>query len=111
MFSRAPRMPVEINAVESERFVLVQRAPEPSDVWWENTCPAGHSIPIRRALSWVLYIVMLAVSLAVQFAIAQGAESERNRRIGAQFKVRCLRERRMLHVQGQYIALQLCMVQ
>jgi hypothetical protein len=29
-FSRAPRMPVEINRVEAERYVLVQRAPEPS---------------------------------------------------------------------------------
>jgi hypothetical protein len=87
MFSRAPRMPVEINGVESERFVLLQRAPEPSDVWWENTCPAGTSIPMRRALSWVLYIVTLCISLAVQFAIAKRAEAERNSRIGLHFQV------------------------
>jgi hypothetical protein len=87
MFARTPK--VALTRVENgkrttlHRHVSVARAPEPSDLMWENTLFGGWPIVRRRVLAWVAYTALLCVAFAVQVILQyQGrreAESRLNR--------------------------------
>ena len=76
--SPTPRMPLDLKDGRTvQRFVTVRRAPEPSDIWWENTRCYGSDIVKRRVLAWLGYAMLLGVAFAVQFLLALQAESNR----------------------------------
>lgn len=79
--SSAPRIPSAYSSGWGGRFVTVQRAPEPSDVLWENISESGSSLNWRRLGLWLLYLLLLALSSAAQFAITRVAEQERQLRL------------------------------
>ena len=60
------------------RFTTVRRAPEPSDIWWENTTAYGKDVVKRRLLAWSFYTLLLLVAFAVQFVLAVLAEDDRS---------------------------------
>lgn len=76
LFSRAPRAQVTSKGQNVERFVTVQRAPEPADLWWENATTAS-SVGFRRFLSWMAYLILVAVSCGIQGLLTYLAEQAR----------------------------------
>lgn len=81
-FSKAPRMPVKIRGAKATRYITVQRAPEPTDLCWENARPQSiFSLQMRRVLIWATYFGALGVSLGLQVAIARVTEQERTERL------------------------------
>ena len=76
-FSPTPRIRLSTPEGTASRFVTVRRAPEPSDVWWENTRRSGPFIVQRRALIYSLYGLLLLFAFSVQLLLAVLAESER----------------------------------
>lgn len=62
------------------RFITVQRAPEPADVWWENARTLSQG-GFRRVLSWVAYLVLVAVSCGIQGLLTYLAEQVRQRSV------------------------------
>jgi len=72
LFSPAPRL--------NRRHITVSRAPEPSDIWWENMRGGVH-VAACHAVSWSAYLVCAAASAALQFYIAGLAETERTKRL------------------------------
>lgn len=77
VFSGAPRIPVMSKGKTTNRFVTVQRAPEPADVWWENAATASHG-GYRRVLSWLAYLILVAVSCGIQGLLTYLAEQVRH---------------------------------
>ena len=50
----------------THRYVSVSRAPEPNDLWWENTLYGGWPIVQRRIWAWLGYFLLLGVAFCVQ---------------------------------------------
>eukprot|EP00892_Ulva_mutabilis_P009819 jgi/Ulvmu1/7209/UM034_0118.1 len=80
VFSGAPRVPAMANGKQTDRFITVQRAPEPADVWWENAATSSHG-GYRRVFSWLAYLILVAVSCGIQGLLTYLAEQERDERI------------------------------
>ena len=72
-FSTAPRL--------NSRHITVERAPEPSDIRWENMQMARTFVHLRRAASWSIFLVFATVSAFLQFYVAGLAEEERSKRL------------------------------
>ena len=63
------------------------RAPEPTDVWWENLSVRGREAWQLRLRSAAITIAIVAAGGVVQFYLAQAGEDERLRRLT--YEVRC----------------------
>lgn len=81
MFSKTTRIKLDLPGRTAERFVTLRRAPEPSDIWWENTRDYAWAIVRRRTFAVLGYVVLLAAAFAVQFVLGLRAEAERVERI------------------------------
>lgn len=57
------------------------RAPEPTDVWWENLSVRGREAWQLRLQSAAVTIAVVAAGGVVQFYLAQAGEDERLRRL------------------------------
>jgi hypothetical protein len=79
--SNAPRMKVHVDNKEGERFVTVQRAPEPTDIQWDNMTSSVYGMYSRKLAGWALGFVLLAVSAGIQTGLTAVAEKERDNRI------------------------------
>jgi hypothetical protein len=94
VLSPTPRMVLDTASGVTARFITVQRAPEPSDIIWENIQTGGHAIVKRRVFLALLYLLLLVVAFGAQLGLAILAEQERQKRLGlvtepAAGKVRC----------------------
>lgn len=76
LFSRAPRLETSKDGKRVERFITVQRAPEPADLWWENAV-ASSNIVLRRVSSWMAYLILLAISCGIQGLLTYLSEQAR----------------------------------
>eukprot|EP00892_Ulva_mutabilis_P004598 jgi/Ulvmu1/250/UM001_0254.1 len=81
-FARTPKITLtktQENRVQTtRRHVSVRRAPEPSDIWWENTLYGGWRVVRRRIVAWTLYALLLGIALFVQAQLAIEAKNERD---------------------------------
>ncbi len=57
------------------------RAPEPTDVWWENLSVRGREAWQLRLQSAAITIAVVAAGGVVQYYLAQAGEGERSRRL------------------------------
>ena len=57
------------------------RAPEPTDVWWENLSVRGREAWQLRLQSAAITIAVVAAGGVVQYFLAQAGEGERSRRL------------------------------
>jgi hypothetical protein len=82
VFSKAPRLTVRTpSGVLKQHFITVERAPEPSDFWWHNCTAVGWRKQLRYLTGWALWVLLLAVSAAIQVLLTRLAENERSKRI------------------------------
>lgn len=79
VLSPTPRINLDVKGGTAPRFVTVRRAPEPSDVRWENARSGPATILRRRLASWSAYAILLVISFIVQFVLAMLAERERGK--------------------------------
>lgn len=73
VFSKAPR--IELSG--GRQFVTVSRAPEPTDVWWDNMAASSYARRTRMLSGWLLFVALLALSVGVQLLLTWQAEQER----------------------------------
>lgn len=57
------------------------RAPEPTDIWWENLSVRGRQAWHLRLQSAAITVAVVAVGGVVQYFLAQAGEGERSRRL------------------------------
>jgi hypothetical protein len=82
IFSKAPRLTVRTaSGAQKQHLITVERAPEPGDFWWHNCTAAGWRKQMRYLAGWALWVLLLAVSAAIQFLLTRLAENERSKRI------------------------------
>jgi hypothetical protein len=72
---------VEKSGKRGKRFVTVRRAPEPTDLFWENITMSRFGSIGRKLCGWAVFVALLAVSIAIQIALTSAAERERNTRL------------------------------
>lgn len=72
-----------------DSFFATCRAPEPTDVWWENLSVRGREAWQLRLQSAAITIAVIAAGGVVQFYLAQAGEGERLRRLA--YEVCCCR--------------------
>ncbi|GMH32281.1 hypothetical protein BSKO_00115 [Bryopsis sp. KO-2023] len=63
------------------RKIAVSRAPEPTDVWWENTWVSKPDQIRRRLISLTLTIIVMAMGAGFQFLLADIGEKARLKRV------------------------------
>jgi hypothetical protein len=70
-------------STQKQHFITVERAPDPSDIWWHNCTAAGWQRQLRYLMGWAIWVLLLAVSAAIQVLLTRLAEHERSDRIEA----------------------------
>ena len=57
------------------------RAPEPTDIWWENTSVQGRAAARKRLVSAGATLLLLVIGGIIQYFLSVASQRERNKRI------------------------------
>ncbi|KAK9808616.1 hypothetical protein WJX72_000561 [[Myrmecia] bisecta] len=67
--------------------IQVHRAPEPTDIWWENSAVRGRLAWKLRCQSAAMTLAIVLAGAVIQYALSVAAENERNRRMNFELMI------------------------